>query len=152
MRFLEEYGVYTFSNEILKEKLSKKILDDIENSISKNKPLSDKSVYLILDVIKNWALENNARCFSHWFSPFEILETEKQVSFFDMKQNTPSKLSANQLIKGEVDASSFCSGGLRTTYSARGYLIWDNTANIFIKNNRSFKFYNINFLEYSYIF
>ena len=77
MRFLEEYGVYTFSNEILKEKLSKKILDDIENSISKNKPLSDKSVYLILDVIKNWALENNARCFSHWFSPFEILETEK---------------------------------------------------------------------------
>ena len=135
MRFLEEYGVYTFSNEILKEKLSKKILDDIENSISKNKPLSDKSVYLILDVIKNWALENNARCFSHWFSPFEILETEKQVSFFDMKQNTPSKLSANQLIKGEVDASSFCSGGLRTTYSARGYLIWDNTANVFIKNN-----------------
>ena len=135
MRFLEEYGVYTFSNEILKEKLSKKILDDIENSISKNKPLSDKSVYLILDVIKNWALENNARCFSHWFSPFEILETEKQVSFFDMKQNAPSKLSANQLIKGEVDASSFCSGGLRTTYSARGYLIWDNTANVFIKNN-----------------
>ena len=135
MRFLEEYGVYTFSNEILKEKLSKKILDDIENSISKNKPLSDKSVYLILDVIKNWALENNARCFSHWFSPFEILETEKQVSFFDMKQNTPSKLNANQLIKGEVDASSFCSGGLRTTYSARGYLIWDNTANVFIKNN-----------------
>lgn len=135
MRFLEEYGVYTFSNEILKEKLSKKILDDIENSISKNKPLSDKSVYLILDVIKNWALENNARCFSHWFSPFEILETEKQVSFFDMKQNAPSKLSANQLIKGEVDASSFYCGGLRTTYSARGYLIWDNTANVFIKNN-----------------
>ena len=52
-----------------------------------------------------------------------------------MKQNAPSKLSANQLIKGEVDASSFCSGGLRTTYSARGYLIWDNTANVFIKNN-----------------
>jgi len=135
MRFLEEYGVYTFSNKILKEKLSKNILNDIDDSISKNKLLSEKSVYLILEVIKNWALENNARCFSHWFSPFEILEAEKQVSFFDVNQNTPFKLNINQLIKGEVDASSFYSGGLRNTSSARGYLVWDNNANIFIKNN-----------------
>ena len=98
MRFLEEYGVYTFSNKILQEKLSKSVLDDIDSSISQNKPLSDKSVYLILEVVKNWALENNARCFSHWFSPFETLETEKQVSFFDINQNSSIKLNIKQFI------------------------------------------------------
>ena len=99
-------------------------------------PLDPHVANVVANAMKNWAVENGATHFTHWFQPMTGITAEKHDSFI-----TPSEpgrvimeFSGKELIKGEPDASSFPSGGLRSTFEARGYTAWDPTSDAFIKD------------------
>ena len=132
---LSYYGCYTFNDDVMKERLPKDIYEDFKNSIENNEPLSKKCASVIADAMKDWAIELGATHFTHWFSPLTNLTAEKHDAFLEL-DNDKAILSFNGklLRKGEADASSFPSGGLRATFEARGYTAWDCTSLAFVKD------------------
>lgn len=129
------YGKYVFDDKVMKKYLSKEIYNSFKKATSEGKDLPHNIAKAISSAMCKWAIENGATHYTHWFQPLTNATAEKRECFisFDNKNNLMLKLSGRELIKGESDASSFPSGGLRATFEARGYTVWDTSSPAFIK-------------------
>ncbi len=130
----EIFGEYVLSYNKLKQTLPDHSYKDLMNTVTQSKPLSKDTAEAVANAAKDWAISMGATHFTHWFQPMTDLSAEKHDAFFsfDSNKNPISKLSASQLIQSEPDASSFPSGGTRSTFEARGYTAWDPTSPIFL--------------------
>ncbi|MBR6172487.1 MAG: glutamine synthetase III [Eubacterium sp.] len=132
----ELFGSLVFDERQMKERLSADVFTSLKKTIDENVRLDDQVAEAVAEEMKKWAIEKGATHFTHWFQPLTGVTAEKHDSFI-----TPTKdggiimeFSGKELIKGEPDASSFPSGGLRATFEARGYTAWDPTSYAFIKD------------------
>ena len=133
---LKTFGSKVFNDRVMKERLSEKTYLKLQDSIKRGTTINPEIAEEVADAMKNWALENGATHFTHWFLPLSGATAEKHESFVTTAGGGKITLefSPNNLIKGEADASSFPSGGLRDTFEARGYTAWDPTSYAFIKD------------------
>lgn len=132
---LDKYGCYTFNDTLMKERLSEEVYNAFCESLENGQSLSKKYATEIAEAMKNWAIEKGATHFTHWFVPLTGLTAEKHDAFLELDNNEVRlAFDGNLLIKGETDASSFPSGGLRATFEARGYTAWDCTSHAFVKD------------------
>jgi len=132
----EFFGCSVFNETVMRERLPKEVLESLKHTINDDIPLNPQIAEIIAEAMKDWAVENGATHYTHWFQPLGEVTAEKHDAFI-----TPTadgkvimKFSGKNLIKGESDASSFPSGGLRVTFEARGYTAWDCTSPAFIKD------------------
>ncbi len=128
------FGEETFTATVMKEKLPKDIYDNFMEIIHQGKKLDLATANSIAHAMKEWALEKGATHYSHWFQPMTSLTAEKHDAFIEPLENGEviERFSGKQLAQGEPDASSFPSGGIRSTFEARGYTVWDPTSPAFI--------------------
>ena len=133
----EEFGKLVFNENAMRKALSKDVFEKLENTIKKGESLDSSLANSVAEAMKDWAIANGATHYSHWFQPLTGITAEKHESFLTtVSSGSPIlELSGKELIKGEPDASSFPSGGLRSTFEARGYTAWDPTSFAFIKGN-----------------
>lgn len=132
---LEDYGCLTFSDDVMKERIPKSIYKAFHESLDKGEPLAKETATVIANAMKIWAVEHGATHFTHWFMPMTGLTAEKHDAFLEPDGNKAVlEFSGKTLRKGEPDASSFPSGGLRATFEARGYTAWDCTSPAFVKD------------------
>jgi len=126
----EIFGELTFNKEAMRRKLSGDVYKKLQSTIEQGTPLDEKIAGDVAHAMKEWALENGATHFTHWFQPLRGGTAEKHDSFLSYDNNGEmiEKFSASQLIQSEPDASSFPSGGIRATFEARGYTAWDPTS------------------------
>ncbi len=136
MKIPELYGSLVFNDKVMREKLPKDIYKALRKTIDKNTHLELDVANAVAIAMKEWAVENGATHFTHWFQPLTGFTAEKHDSFINPIGNGEviMEFSGKELIKGEPDASSFPSGGLRATFEARGYTAWDPTSPAFIKD------------------
>lgn len=132
----ELYGSLVFSDQIMREKLPKDTYKALRKTIDNNSHLELDVANAVAVAMKEWAVEHGATHFTHWFQPLTGLTAEKHDSFICPAERGEiiMDFSGKELIKGEPDASSFPSGGLRATFEARGYTAWDPTSPAFIKD------------------
>ena len=131
----ENFGVNTFSDAEMKKRLPVSVYEEYKNSIEEGRPLSLAVANEIAEAMKNWAIEKGATHYTHWFQPMTGATAEKHDAFLEPKDGKVIfEFSGKALRKGESDASSFPSGGLRATFEARGYTAWDPTANVFVRD------------------
>lgn len=132
----EIFGSMVFSDKVMKERLPKEAYKAVREAIDNGTPLSHESAKSVASVMKEWAIEKGATHFTHWFQPMTGITAEKHDSFIEPAGNGDviMKFSEKSLVKGESDASSFPSGGLRATFEARGYTAWDPTSYAFVKD------------------
>ena len=134
-KLLEQYGCYTFNDEVMKNRLPEETYKAFHDSLEKGETLSKETASVIADAMKVWALELGATHFTHWFSPLTGLLAEKHDAFLEPNGDKATlEFSGKLLRKGESDASSFPSGGLRATFEARGYTAWDCSSPAFVKD------------------
>ncbi len=133
----DDFGTNLFSETVMKERLPHPIYKKWKTAIHKEDALDQTTADAIAHAMKNWAMEKGATHFTHWFQPLTGTTAEKHDSFIEPGEyNQPiSRFSGKSLIKGEGDASSFPSGGLRATFEARGYTYWDCTSPAFLRDN-----------------
>lgn len=131
----EFFGCNVFNETVMKAKLPKNIYKNLRRTMGKSVPLDAETADIVANAIKEWALELGATHYTHWFQPMTGTTAEKHDSFISVGANGTAlmEFSGKALIKGEPDASSFPSGGLRQTSSARGYTAWDPTSYCFVK-------------------
>ena len=134
---LELFGSMVFNEEAMKKLLPSKVYSSLKKSIDENESIDPEMAETIAHAMKAWAMEKGATHFTHWFQPLTEITAEKHNSFLDISSegNVEATFSVKELVKGESDASSFPSGGLRATFEARGYTSWDPTSYAFIKNH-----------------
>jgi len=132
----EYFGSMVFDERIMKATLSEKVYKSLKRTIDRGTPLDISVANAVAAAMKDWAIEKGATHYTHWFQPMTGVTAEKHDSFI-----TPApdgrvimEFSGKELVKGEPDASSFPSGGLRATFEARGYTAWDPTSYAFIKD------------------
>ncbi|GFO57017.1 glutamine synthetase [Geomonas sp. Red276] len=131
---MEIFGQNVFSQEVMRERLPKAVYKNLKKTIDEGLPLDPTIADVVATAMKEWAIERGATHFTHWFQPMTGVTAEKHDSFI-----TPTdagimmEFSGKELIKGEPDASSFPSGGLRATFEARGYTAWDCTSPAFLR-------------------
>lgn len=134
-KLLEDYGCLAFSDDVMKERIPKSIYKAFQESLDNGEELSKECATVIANAMKIWALENGATHFTHWFMPMTGLTAEKHDAFLEPDGcKAVLEFSGKTLRKGEPDASSFPSGGLRATFEARGYTAWDCTSPAFVKD------------------
>lgn len=134
-KLLEAYGCLAFSDDVMKERIPKSIYKAFHESLDNGEELSKECATVIANAMKIWALENGATHFTHWFMPMTGLTAEKHDAFLEPDGcKAVLEFSGKTLRKGEPDASSFPSGGLRATFEARGYTAWDCTSPAFVKD------------------
>ena len=133
----EIFGSKVFNDKVMKTRLSKATYNKLRKTIKNNETLNNDIAREVAEAMKNWAIENGATHFTHWFHPLSGATAEKHESFVSTAGGGKITLefSPLNLVKGEADASSFPSGGLRDTFEARGYTAWDPTSYAFIKDN-----------------
>lgn len=131
----EIFGQNVFDDEKMRQRLPKDTYRELKKTIDLGQPLNRKIANAVAHAMKVWAIEQGATHFTHWFQPMTGITAEKHDSFInpDGSGKVMMNFSGKELIKGEPDASSFPSGGLRATFEARGYTAWDPTSNAFIK-------------------
>ena len=131
------YGTKVFNDKVMRARLPMDVYYSIKKTIYEGKQLEKNIAKEVAKAMKNWAVENGATHYTHWFQPLTGITAEKHDSFISPTQDGGAVLefSVNTLIKGETDASSFPSGGLRDTFEARGYTAWDCTSPAFIKDD-----------------
>ena len=131
----ELFGTNVFSVSAMRERLPKKVFAEVTNVMENGGSISMSTADVVANAMKNWALEKGATHYTHWFQPLTGITAEKHDSFLTapVEGKTLLQLSGKQLIQGEPDASSFPSGGLRSTHYARGYTAWDMTSPAFVK-------------------
>jgi glutamine synthetase len=141
LRVSEFYGVNTFDVRKMKEKLPKDVYTKLVSTIETGKTLDRDISSPVANAIKEWALARGVTHFCHWFQPQTGSTAEKHDAFlsFDDDNRTLEKFSGSQLIQSEPDASSFPSGGMRTTFEARGYTAWDPSSPVFIMEHANGK-------------
>lgn len=135
----EIYGENCFNDALMRERLPKSVYKELKEVQKGNKDLSLDIAEVVASTMKDWAIEKGATHFTHWFQPMTGLTAEKHDSFINP---TPDgkvilEFSGKELIKGEPDASSFPSGGLRVTFEARGYTAWDTTSPAFLMKDNT---------------
>ncbi len=133
----EFFGSMVFGNEAMRQYLQKDAYEALRKTIISGTHLDLDVANAVANAMKNWAVAKGATHFTHWFQPMTGITAEKHDSFIDPdgKGNVIMEFSGKALVKGEPDASSFPSGGLRATFEARGYTAWDPTSYAFIKDN-----------------
>ncbi len=131
------YGTNSFSNSLMRERLPKNIYKEVLSVQAGEKELTLEVAEVVAASMRDWALEKGATHYTHWFHPLTGLTAEKHDSFISPTQDGKvlMEFSGKELIKGEPDASSFPSGGLRATFEARGYTAWDVTSPAFLKQD-----------------
>lgn len=132
----EMYGSLVFNDKVMRDKLPKDIYKALRKTIDNNTHLEVDVANAVAIAMKEWAVEHGATHFTHWFQPMTGFTAEKHDSFISPAERGEviMEFSGKELVKGEPDASSFPSGGLRATFEARGYTAWDPTSPAFIKD------------------
>ncbi len=133
-RVLEIYGINTFSHRVMKERLPDKVHDKLQQIIHGQSKMDSSLANEVARAAKAWAVERGATHFCHWFQPQTGLTAEKHDAFltFEADGEAIERFSGSQLIQSEPDASSFPSGGMRSTFEARGYTAWDPSSPMFL--------------------
>ena len=134
----ENFGKNLFSDAVMRERLPRDVYRKLKKTIEDGSELDRSVADVVANAMKNWALERGATHFTHWFQPLTGITAEKHDSFIEgVDQDFCAILnfSGKELIKGEADASSFPSGGLRATFEARGYTAWDCTSPAFLRED-----------------
>ena len=132
----EYFGTMVFDDRIMKATLSEKVYKSLKRTIDRGTPLDISVANAVAAAMKDWAIEKGATHYTHWFQPMTGVTAEKHDSFISPAPDgrVIMEFSGKELVKGEPDASSFPSGGLRATFEARGYTAWDPTSYAFIKD------------------
>ena len=132
----EIFGSMVFNDAIMRDKLPKDIYKSLKKTIEDGKDLDITVANVVAIAMKDWAIEKGATHYTHWFQPMTGITAEKHGSFISPQNDGRiiMEFSGKELIKGEPDASSFPSGGLRATFEARGYTAWDPTSYAFVKD------------------
>ncbi len=136
MKVSEYFGANVFSTAIMRERLPEPVFHEVMQVMTSGGQISMSSADIVANAMMEWALEKGATHYTHWFQPLTGVTAEKHDSFLTSptaEGNMILKLTGKQLIRGESDASSFPSGGLRATHYARGYTAWDMTSPAFVK-------------------
>ncbi len=130
------FGSLVFNDSVMKARLPKETYKALKNTIQAGKSLDLEVANVVANAMKDWAIEKGATHYTHWFQPMTGVTAEKHDSFISPSPDGSviMEFSGKELIKGEPDASSFPSGGLRATFEARGYTAWDPTSYAFIKD------------------
>ena len=129
----ELFGSLTFNDNVMREKLPRDVYRQLKATVHEGKSLDRSLADTIAHGIKEWALEMGVTHYCHWFQPLTGLTAEKHDSLLDIEDGQAiERFSGGQLVQGEPDASSFPSGGIRSTFEARGYTAWDPSSPIFI--------------------
>ena len=133
----EIYGTRVFSQKVMREKLPKVTYKAMLKTIKEGAPLDIELANVVAHAMKEWAIEQGATHYTHWFQPLTGITSEKHDSFLDPEADGTAIMtfSGKELVQGEPDASSFPSGGIRSTFEARGYTAWDPTSPAFIKDD-----------------
>jgi glutamine synthetase len=139
MELTELFGSNVFNDKVMKQRLPKEIYKALKETIEKDMPLRPDVANVVANAMKDWAIEKGATHYTHWFQPLTGITAEKHDSFISPTADGGiiTEFSGKQLIQGEPDASSFPSGGLRSTFEARGYTAWDCTSPAFLKTDES---------------
>ena len=134
---LKTFGCKVFNDSVMRERLSEQTYLELNKTIKNGEYLNKDIAEEVANAMKDWAIENGATHFTHWFHPLSGATAEKHESFVSTAGGGKIllKFSPANLVRGEADASSFPSGGLRDTFEARGYTAWDPTSYAFIKDN-----------------
>ena len=132
----EMFGSLVFNDDVMREKHPKDVYKSLRKTIDRGTDLDINVANVVANAMKDWAVEHGATHYTHWFQPMTGITAEKHDSFISPTSNGKviMEFSGKELIKGEPDASSFPSGGLRATFEARGYTAWDPTSYAFIKD------------------
>ncbi len=130
------YGCNVFNDPVMRQTLPKEIYKSLRQTIEEGTTLDPQVAEVVASVMKDWAIAKGATHFTHWFQPLTGITAEKHDSFISPTADGRMimEFSGKELIKGEPDASSFPSGGLRATFEARGYTAWDCTSPAFVKD------------------
>lgn len=130
------FGSMVFNDEVMQERLPKDTYKALKKTIAMGSHLEREVADIVANAMKDWATENGATHFTHWFQPMTGVTAEKHDSFISPHGDGKviMEFSGKELVRGEPDASSFPSGGLRATFEARGYTVWDTTSYAFIKD------------------
>ncbi len=133
----EFFGINVFGDAVMRERLPENAYNELKTAISAGKSIDRKIADIVANAMKEWAIEKGATHYTHWFQPMTGITAEKHDSFImpDGEGGVIMEFSGKELIKGESDASSFPSGGLRATFEARGYTAWDPSSYAFVKDN-----------------
>ena len=133
----ENFGKRVFNDKVMKERLPEEVYFNVKKAVSEGTRLNHQDADVVANAMKDWAVENGATHFTHWFQPMTGITAEKHDSFISPSGDSGviMEFSGKELIKGESDASSFPSGGIRSTFEARGYTAWDPTSYTFIKDD-----------------
>ncbi len=134
----EIFGECVFDDKVMQERLPKKIYKQLRQTIDEGRDLDPIVAEVVAEAMKDWAIEHGATHYTHWFQPMTGVTAEKHDSFITAPHADGAVMmdfSGKELIKGEPDASSFPSGGLRATFEARGYTAWDCTSPAFVRHN-----------------
>ena len=134
---MELYGSKVFNEHEMRERLPSSTYKSLKATIEKGQPLDLEVANVVASVMKRWAIEQGATHYTHWFQPLTGITSEKHDGFVSPQPDGTAimEFSGKELIKGEPDASSFPSGGLRATFEARGYTAWDITSPAFLKED-----------------
>ena len=134
---MEIYGSKVFNEHVMKERLPSATYKSLKNTLHKGSPLDIEVANVVASVMKRWAMELGATHYTHWFQPLTGITSEKHDGFVSPVGDCTAimEFSGKELVRGEPDASSFPSGGLRATCEARGYTAWDPTSYAFVKDD-----------------
>ena len=134
---MEIYGSKVFNEHVMKERLPSATYKSLKNTLHKGAPLDIEVANVVASVMKRWAMELGATHYTHWFQPLTGITSEKHDGFVSPVGDGTAimEFSGKELVRGEPDASSFPSGGLRATCEARGYTAWDPTSYAFVKDD-----------------
>ena len=132
----EMFGSLVFNDDVMRERLPKEVYKSLTKTIATGKTIDASIADVVANAMKDWAIEKGATHYTHWFQPLTGVTAEKHDSFISPVGNCKvvMEFSGKELIKGEPDASSFPSGGLRATFEARGYTAWDPASYAFVKD------------------
>jgi glutamine synthetase len=126
----EEFGSLTFNEEVQRARLPKDVYRSLRRAVAHGEPIESNVADIIASALKDWAVEHGATHYTHWFQPLTGITAEKHDSFLSPSADgrAVAEFSGKELVRGEPDASSFPSGGMRSTFEARGYTAWDPTS------------------------
>jgi glutamine synthetase len=129
-RAADEFGSLTFNEEVQRARLPKEVYRALRRAVAQGEPIETTVADIIASALKDWAVEHGATHYTHWFQPLTGITAEKHDSFLSPTADgrAVAEFSGKELVKGEPDASSFPSGGMRSTFEARGYTAWDPTS------------------------
>ena len=138
---MKVFGVNVFGDAVMRQRLPKNVYEALKEVIQGQRKLDANVAEIVANAMKDWAIEKGATHYTHWFQPLTGITAEKHESFVSPNGggSIVMEFSGKELIQGEPDASSFPSGGLRATFEARGYTVWDVTSPAFIKDDENGK-------------